>query len=191
MEIILCWWCWAGLCCWIEILLNQSCPCHQPYFGSNTTGKHSNTTDKFEISRLDGDGDGWWTTSHQWWCWCCWIEIQLNPSCRCQQPSLPRIRLQRLTEFTNIWYFFWNTHLYFHTQSCYTRIQHNEIHNLKCASVLKSNCVRNCRKCTITPADEFWKYTITPTNSEINLSSRDPTYIKNRLFSDCLFKVHL
>ena len=152
-----------------RFLLNPYCPLSAAIFWLKHRGKKSNTTDKFEISRGDGDGDGWW-------CWCCWIEIQLNPSCRCQQPSLPRIRLQRLTEFTNIW-FFSEIHI-FQAQSCYTTIQHNDIHNLKCASVLKSNCIRNCRKCTITPADEFWKYTITPTNSEIKVSSRDPTYIK-------------
>ena len=45
-----------------------------------------------------------------------------------------------------------------YTFSCtvlYTRIQLNEIQNIKCACVLKSNYIRSCRKCTITPADQF------------------------------------
>ena len=143
MKIFLCWWCWAGMCCWIKILLNPPCPLSPAIFWLKHHGK------TFKHHRQIWNLTGWW-----WWCWwrCCWIEIQLNPSCRCQQPSLPRIRLQRLTEFTNIWYFFWNTLLYC-TVMLFTWIHHNEIHNLKCASVLKSNCIRSFSKCTITPTN--------------------------------------
>ena len=165
-----------------RFLLNLYCPLSAAIFWLKHHGKKSNTTDKLEISWGDGDGDGDGASVVELrfsWIHLAAVSSHLSPESACRD--------SRNSQTSDI---FSEIHI-FHAQSCYTRIQHNEIHNLKCASVLKSNCIRNCRKCTITPADEFWKYTITPTNSEIKVSSRDPTYIKNSLFSDCLFKVHL
>ena len=101
MKIFLCWWCWAGLCCWIKILLNPSCPCQQPYFGLNTTGKHSNTTGKFEISRGDGDGAGEGVVELRFsWIHLAAVSSHLSPESACRD--------SRNSQTSDV--FFWNTH---------------------------------------------------------------------------------
>ena len=144
MKIFLCWWCWAVLCCWIKILLNPSCPCQQPYFGLNTTGKHSNTTGKFEISRGDGDGAGEGVVELRFsWIHLAAVSSHLSPESACRDSR-------------NSQTFFLKYTFVFSCTVLYAKIQHNEIHNIKWACVLKSNYIRSCWKCTITPADELW-----------------------------------